>query len=45
MAQEASAPRGLPENSQFFLPNTNGRMAFSAANPELRITGIMLRIS
>lgn len=25
----AYAPFGLPENSQIFLPNTNGRIAFS----------------
>ncbi len=31
MAQELSAPEGLPEKSQFFRPRTKGRMAFSAA--------------
>jgi hypothetical protein len=27
----AAAPRGLPENSQFFLPRTKGRIARSQA--------------
>ena len=30
MKQELLAPSSLPVNSQFFLPRTNGRIAFSA---------------
>ncbi len=40
---DAFAPVGEPENSQFFLPVTNGFIDLSAANPHVRISRIILR--